>query len=158
MAEEKISAMLWYNTEAEAAAKHYVSAFKDGKITGTERYGDAGPGPKGSVMTVDFEIGGRRFTALNGGPMFKPTEATSFVISCENQAEVDRLWDHFSKGGSTSMCGWLKDKWGFSWQIVPKQFFDAMRKGTEAQKTRVFAVMMQMTKFDVAKIEAAFRG
>jgi predicted 3-demethylubiquinone-9 3-methyltransferase (glyoxalase superfamily) len=155
---QKVSAMLWYDSDAEAAANHYVKAFKDGRVTGKQHYGEAGPGPKGSVMIVSFEIGGREFTVLNGGPMFKPTEATSFVVACEDQAEVDRLWSHMSEGGSTSMCGWLKDRWGFSWQIVPKQFLDAMENGSEAQKARVFAAMMQMTKFDVKMIEDTYRG
>ncbi len=155
---QKISPMLWFDGAAEDAVNHYVKAFANSRIVAVERYPDGGPAPAGSVMTVGFELAGQSFTALNGGPMFKPNEAVSFVIACEDQKEVDFLWDHLSQGGSTSMCGWLKDKWGFSWQIVPQRFIELVTSGTAAQKRRVFAAMMQMTKFDVAKIEAAARG
>lgn len=152
---QKISPVLWFDSEAEAAAIHYCAAFADGRITRIERYGRDGPGPEGSVMIVAFELGGQRFAGLNGGPMFTPNESVSFLISCEDQAEVDRLWVHLSEGGSTSMCGWLKDRWGFSWQIVPQLFFDMMDDPDAERKTRVFAAMMGMTKFDIAALKAA---
>ncbi|MCA0433341.1 MAG: VOC family protein [Proteobacteria bacterium] len=155
---QKISPFLWYDSEAEEAARHYVAAFPDARITTIERYPKGAPAPEGSVMTVAFELAGQSFTALNGGPMFKPTEAVSFAVSCDDQAEVDRLWEHLSQGGSTSMCGWLKDRWGFSWQIVPRRFVEIIATGDGAAKGRVFAAMMQMTKFDLAKIEAAYKG
>lgn len=155
---QKISPMLWFDSDAEAAARHYVEAFKDGKITSLERYPEGSMGPAGSVMTVGFELAGQSFTALNGGPMFRPTEAVSFVIACDDQKEVDFLWNHLAQGGAHSMCGWLKDKWGFSWQIVPKHFLELMTGGDAAAKARVFAAMMQMTKFDISVIEKAAKG
>ena len=109
-------------------------------------------------MVIEFELAGQCFVGLNGGPQFKPNEAVSFLIRCEDQAEVDRLWAHMSEGGSTSMCGWLKDRWGFSWQIVPKRFFELMNDKDGARKNRVFAAMMQMTKFDVTALEKAYAG
>jgi predicted 3-demethylubiquinone-9 3-methyltransferase (glyoxalase superfamily) len=158
MRAQKITPMLWFDGEAEAAAKHYTAAFKDGRITGVERYGKAGPGPEGSVMLMTFELAGQAFYALNGGPLFKPNESLSLLVECEDQAEIDRLWTHFSEGGSTSACGWLKDRWGFSWQITPKLMMDIMASDDAAKKARVFAAMMQMTKFDLAAIQAAARG
>jgi predicted 3-demethylubiquinone-9 3-methyltransferase (glyoxalase superfamily) len=155
-ASPKIKNVLWFDSEAEAAAKHYMAAFADAELIHLERYGKAGPGPEGSVMVVEFALAGQRFVGLNGGPLFTPNESVSFLITCEDQAEVDRLWLHFSDGGQTGMCGWLKDRWGFSWQIAPKRFFDMMADGNAAQKSRVFAAMMQMTKFDVAALEEAW--
>lgn len=152
----KVSMMLWYdNGGAEDAAKHYVKAFKDGKITSTNRYPDSMPGVAGQVMTVSFEIGGATFTALNAGPMFKPTESTSICVMCDDQKEVDFLWEHLAEGGSHSMCGWLKDRWGFSWQVTPRRLIELTTTGTPEQKSRVFAAMMQMGKIDIAAIEAA---
>ena len=109
-------------------------------------------------MVVGFTLAGQQFTALNGGPLFKPNEAISFVVSCEDQAEVDRLWDHFAKGGSTSQCGWLKDRYGFSWQIVPRRFMEMMQDKDAVRTSRVFAAMLQMTKFDIAALEKAYAG
>lgn len=154
----KVSLMLWYDGAAEEAAAHYVKAFKDGVITDVTRYPQDSMAPAGSVMTVGFNIGGSGFTALNAGPMFKPTEAASIVILCDNQKEVDFLWDHMAEGGSHSMCGWLKDRWGFSWQITPRRLMEITTKGTPEQKARAFGAMMQMTKFDIAGIEKAVRG
>jgi predicted 3-demethylubiquinone-9 3-methyltransferase (glyoxalase superfamily) len=153
---QKISSFLWYDTDAEGAAKHYVAAFKDSKINHVERYGKTGPGPEGQVMIVDFTLAGQHYVALNGGPLFKPNESFSMMVACEDQAEVDLLWKHLSDGGSTSQCGWLKDRWGFSWQIVPKRFFEMMDGKDPARKGRVFAAMMQMTKFDIAALERAY--
>jgi predicted 3-demethylubiquinone-9 3-methyltransferase (glyoxalase superfamily) len=155
---EKIKTFLWFNGEAEAAANHYIKAFKDGKIVDTWRYGDAGPGPKGEVMTVEFTLGGQQFVGLNGGTEFKPNQAVSIAIMCEDQAEVDRLWEHLSEGGSTLACGWLKDRWGFCWQIVPKRLMEMMSGKDEARKNRVFGAMMQMIKLDVAALEKAYAG
>jgi predicted 3-demethylubiquinone-9 3-methyltransferase (glyoxalase superfamily) len=117
---QKITPFLWFDNQAEEAANFYVSVFKDGKIKQIARYGDAGPGPKGSVMVVDFEINGQEFTALNGGPTFKLSEAVSFVVHCKTQDEVDYYWEKLSAdGGAPNQCGWLKDKYGLSWQIPP---------------------------------------
>ncbi len=118
---EPIYPMLWFDGQAEDAANLYVSLFPDSRITGIQRYGAAGPGPQGSVMVVDFELSGRRFTALNGGPEFRFNESVSFVIPCESQAEVDRYWDALVAGGEPSYCGWLKDRFGLSWQVVPTE-------------------------------------
>src|SRR5262245_28616676 len=116
---QRIAPFLWFDTQAEEAANFYTSIFKDSKIVTSTRYGDAGPGPKGSVMTVAFQLEGQDFVALNGGPLFKFTEAISFVVNCETQQEVDEYWGKLSKGGQEVQCGWLKDKYGLSWQIVP---------------------------------------
>jgi len=155
---QKITNVLWFDTDGEEAANYYIKGLNDGKITHIARYGKDGPGPEGSVMLVAFELAGQKFAALNGGPLFKPNEAVSFLIECEDQEEVDHLWAHLSSGGSTSMCGWLKDRWGFSWQIVPKRFLEIMQSKDDAGKTRAFAAMMRMTKFDVAAIDKAFAG
>ena len=116
---QKITPFLWFDDQAEAAMQHYVSIFRDSKVLGVTRYGDAGPGPKGSVMIAAFELEGQRLTVLNGGPHFKFTEAVSFVVNCETQEEVDHFWDKLGEGGQIQQCGWLKDKFGLSWQIVP---------------------------------------
>ncbi len=154
----KIKPFLWFASEAEEAANHYMAAFKDSKIISTMRNGKDGPGPEGSVLVIEFTLNGQHFCGLNGGPLFTPNESVSFAIMCEDQAEIDRLWQHLGKGGAYSACGWLKDKWGFSWQIVPKRFFELTSTGDSAATARVMAAMMQMTKFDVAKLEEAFAG
>jgi predicted 3-demethylubiquinone-9 3-methyltransferase (glyoxalase superfamily) len=155
---QKIHPFLWFDTQAEEAAKHYVAAFKDSKVSHVERYGKSGPGPEGQVMIVEFTLAGLDYVALNGGPMFKPNESFSLQVTCEDQAEVDRLWKHLSEGGSTSQCGWLKDRWGFSWQIVPKRFLEMMDDEDAARKGRAFGALMQMTKIDVAQLELAYRA
>ena len=116
----KITPFLWFNDEAEEAANFYASVFRNSKVKAVTRYSDAGPGPKGSVMTVNFELDGQEFTALNGGPQYTFTEALSFVVHCDTQQDVDYYWDTLTAGGQESQCGWLKDKYGLSWQIVPK--------------------------------------
>jgi predicted 3-demethylubiquinone-9 3-methyltransferase (glyoxalase superfamily) len=156
--QQKIKNCLWFDKDAEEAVNYYMAAFKDSKITYIARYGDAGPGPKGQVMVVEFMLAGQQFMAINGGPLFKPNEAFSLVVTCEDQAEVDRLWDYLSKGGAPSMCGWLKDRWGFSWQIVPRRFAEMMHDKDEARKNRVFAAMLQMKKLDIAALEKAYAG
>jgi predicted 3-demethylubiquinone-9 3-methyltransferase (glyoxalase superfamily) len=151
----KLTPMLWFASEAEVAANHYVKAFSDGKILGITRNGKAGPGPEGSVLIVTVLLGGVQFELMNAGPMFRPTEANSYMIYCEDQAEVDRLWAHMSEGGSTQACGWVKDRWGFSWQIVPRLMMQIMSGSDEAARSRAMTAMMQMTKFDVAALKAA---
>ena len=155
----KISTTLWFDNDAEAAAQHYTQAIPGSEILGIERYGKAGPRPEGSVMLVRFRLGGQEFIALNGGPLFTPNEAVSFTIYCDDQAEVDRLWSHMSEGGKTSQCGWLKDRWGFSWQIVPRRFIELMTSAASGEaKARVFGAMMKMTKFDIAGLERAVQA
>ncbi|MFL5296727.1 MAG: VOC family protein [Phenylobacterium sp.] len=154
----KIHPFLWFDTEAEEAANFYVSIFPNSKVLSAQRYGPAGPGPEGSVMTIEFELDGVRITALNGGPMFKFSEAFSFVIDCDGQAEVDHYWDKLLEGGQPSQCGWLKDRFGFSWQVVPKQLFQTIGGPDAEGRKRAMEAMMQMGKLDVAKLEAAYRG
>ena len=159
MAGQKITPFLWFDKQAEEAAHFYVSIFKNSKILHVSRYGDAGPGPKGSVMVVNFQIAGQEFTALNGGPLFKFSEAFSFVVNCENQQEVDEYWSKLtSGGGQESQCGWLKDKFGFSWQIVPTALAKLMSDKDPANASRVMQALLQMKKIDIATLEAAAKG
>ena len=156
MPEQKIMPFLWFDTQAEAAAQFYTSIFKNSKILETSRYGDAGPGPKGSVMVVRFQIAGMDVTALNGGPRFTFSEAFSFVVSCDNQQEIDEYWRRLTAGGGQeSMCGWLKDKFGFSWQIVPKNMGKLMNQKDPQKANRVVQALLQMKKLDIAKLEQA---
>ena len=155
---QKIKPFLWFASEAEEAANHYMKAFEDSKVISVMRNGKDGPGPEGSVLVIEFTLAGLHFCGLNGGPMFTPNESVSFAVTCEDQAEVDRLWAHLLEGGQPSACGWLKDKWGFSWQIVPKRFFELAATGDAAVTARVMAAMMQMVKFDIAALEAAAKG
>jgi len=155
---QKISPFLWFDSQAEEAANFYVSIFKNSKITKTARYGDSGPGPKGSVMTIGFELDGQHFTALNGGPHFKFTEAISLVVDCKSQEEVDEMWAKLSAGGQTSQCGWLKDKFGLSWQIVPTILIELVSGPDPAKANRVMQAMLQMTKIDIAKLKQAAAG
>ena len=136
----------------------YLSVFKDSKAGKIVRYGDAGPGPKGSVMVVSFELNGMKFTALNGGPIFKFTEAVSFFVDCETQAEVDHYWEKLSVGGEPGDCGWLKDKFGLSWQIVPSALPRLLGDPDAAKANRAMQAMMQMKKIDIAGLEAAATG
>ena len=136
----------------------YVSIFKNSKVGSITRFGDAGPGPKGSVMTASFELEGQQFTALNSGPQFKFTEAISFLVRCETQEEVDRLWDKLSEGGQTQQCGWLKDKFGLSWQIVPSVLIEMMKDPDPQKSQRVMEAMLQMTKIDIAGLTQAYEG
>ncbi|MEW6051311.1 MAG: VOC family protein [Candidatus Zixiibacteriota bacterium] len=154
---QKISPFLWFDTQAEEAANFYVSIFKNSKVNLVTRYGDHGPGPKGSVMTVSFQLEGQEFVALNGGPMFKFTEAVSFVVNCETQAEVDYYWDKLiAEGGQPIQCGWLKDKYGLAWQIVPTAFFRMISDKDAGKRERVMLAMMQMVKFDLAALQRAY--
>ena len=152
---QKITTFLWFDGNAEEAVNFYVSIFKNSKIGNVSRYGDSGPGPKGSVLVMTFQLDGQEFMALNGGPKFKFTEAISLVVNCESQAELDDLWEKLSAGGSTSQCGWLKDKFGLSWQIVPTALGRLMADHDAAKANRVMAAVLQMTKLDIATLERA---
>jgi len=154
---QKITPFLWFDHQAEEAARFYTSVFPNSRIDTITYYGEAGPSPKGSVMTVAFEVDGQKFAALNGGPAFKFTEAVSFVVNCENQQEVDEMWEKLSDGGSEIQCGWLKDKYGLAWQIVPTVFFEMIADPDAERKERVMRAMFQMKKFDIAALEAAYR-
>ncbi len=155
---QKITPFLWFDGQAEEAMNFYTSVFKNSKVGNVSRYGEAGPGPKGSVMVASFELDGMRFTALNGGPQFKFTEAISFYVDCESQAEVDYFWDKLSAGGSIQQCGWLKDKYGLSWQIIPSALPRLLSDPDPKKAGRVMQAMLQMKKIDVAKLEQAAKG
>jgi predicted 3-demethylubiquinone-9 3-methyltransferase (glyoxalase superfamily) len=154
MAIKNISPFPWYDTQAEDAAKFYVSLFANSRITHVSRYGDAGSGPKGSVMMVVFELDGRRFMALNGGPTYRLSEAFSLLVDCTEQADIDRLWTALGDGGSYNVCGWLKDRFGLSWQINYAGLPDLLT-GDPARAGRVFAAMMKMTKTDIQALKDA---
>lgn len=152
---QKITTFLWFNDKAEEAANLYVSLFKNSKIDSISRYGDAGPGPKGSAMTVNFQLEGQKFIALNGGPHFRFTPAISLFVNCESQQEVDRLWDELSEGGKKDRCGWLQDRYGLSWQIIPVALMQLMSDPDKQKAGRVMKAMLAMDKIDVEKLEAA---
>ena len=154
----KITPFLWFDGKAQEAARFYTSIFPKSKIRNVTRYGDAGPGPKGSVMTVEFQLDGQKFIALNGGPEFKFNESVSFMVHCKTQAEVDRFWKKLTAGGKEVACGWLKDKYGLCWQIVPTVFFELVSSKDAAKSQRVMHAMMNMVKFDIAKLKQAYRG
>ena len=152
---QKITPFLWFDTQAEEAAKFYASVFPNSKILKTARYGEAGPGPKGSVMTVEFELDGQRMIALNGGPQFKFTEAISLSVDCKDQKEVDHYWTKLSQGGQESMCGWLKDKYGLSWQVNPAILVELLSSRDAKKAKRVMEAMLKMKKIDIAALKAA---
>ncbi len=152
---QRITPFLWFDNEAEEAARFYTSIFKNSKIGKTSRYGEGAPRPKGSVMTVEFELDGQKFIALNGGPIYKFSEAVSFVVSCETQVEIDEFWSKLSAGGQEIQCGWLKDQFGLTWQIVPSALGRLLEQKDPVRSQRVMAAMMQMVKLDIAKLEAA---
>jgi len=155
----KISPFLWFDKEAEEAANFYVSVFKNSKLGKIQRYPEGAPSPAGTVMTVAFELDGEPFTALNGGPVFQFNESISFVVDCADQAEVDYFWDKLTAdGGKPVQCGWLKDRFGVSWQIVPKALWETTQGPDAAGAQRAFEAMMQMVKLDVAKLKAAYAG
>lgn len=153
---QKITPFLWFDDQAEEAARFYTSVFKNSKLGNVSRYGDAGPGQKGRVMVAQFQLEGQNFLALNGGPRFKFTEAVSFVVNCETQAEVDYFWEKLSEGGQTSQCGWLRDKFGLSWQIVPTAMGKLLGDKDPAKSQRVMQAMLQMTKIDIAVLQRAY--
>jgi predicted 3-demethylubiquinone-9 3-methyltransferase (glyoxalase superfamily) len=154
MAINSITPFLWYDTQAEDAAKLYVSIFGKSRITHVSHYGDAGPGPKGSVMVVAFELEGQRYTALNGGPAHKLSESFSLLVNCTEQADIDRLWSALGDGGAYNVCGWLKDRFGLSWQINYAGLPDLMT-GDPKRSGRVMGAMMQMTKIDIKALKDA---
>ena len=153
---QKITPFLWFDNNAEEAVNFYVSIFKNSKIVNVARYGDVGPGPKGTVMTVAFQLEGQEFVALNGGPLFKFNEAISFVVNCETQAEIDEFWEKLSEGGEKSRCGWLKDKFGLSWQVVPIVLAEMLQDKNPKKSQSVMQAMLQMDKMDIAALKQAY--
>jgi len=155
---QRVMPCLWFDTQAEEAANFYVSIFKNAKVTGVSRYGDAGPGPKGSAMTVTFELDGQQYMGLNGGPHFTLTPAVSLVVNCETQDEIDYYWDKLSAdGGKIVECGWLTDKFGLSWQVVPSKM-RTLVGGDPERGNRVMREVMKMKKLDIATLERAYEG
>jgi len=153
---QKITPFLWFDGKAEEAMNFYISIFKNSKIVSVTRYGETGPGPKGTVMTAKFELDGQEFVALNGGPQFTFTEAISFVVNCETQQEVDELWKKLSEGGEKSRCGWLKDKYGLSWQVVPTVLVEMLQDKDAKKSNRVMQAMLQMDKIDIETLRRAY--
>jgi predicted 3-demethylubiquinone-9 3-methyltransferase (glyoxalase superfamily) len=153
---QKVTPFLWFDNKAEAAANFYTSLFGNSRITGMTRYGEAGPGEKGSVMTVSFEIDGQEFIALNGGGSFEFTPATSFFVRCTSQEEIDRYWAALIDGGKPLQCGWITDKFNVTWQIVPTQLLEMVQDPDPAKSRRVMQAMMQMVKLEIAPLEAAY--
>jgi predicted 3-demethylubiquinone-9 3-methyltransferase (glyoxalase superfamily) len=154
----KITPCLWFDNQAEEAANFYTSIFKDSKIGKVSHYGDAGPGPKGSVMTAEFQIEGQDFMGLNGGPLFKFNESVSFVVNCETQDEVDYYWEKLSAGGEKVQCGWLKDKYGLSWQVTPTILGKLMSDKDPEKVKRVTEAMLKMKKLDINILKEAYNG
>ena len=155
---QKIVPNLWFDTEAEEAAKFYTSLFKNSKITDVSYFGEGGPRPAGMVLTVAFELDGQSFTAINGGPDFKFTEAISLLVNCESQEEVDDLWNKLLEGGEESQCGWLKDRYGLSWQIIPTVLGELLQDEDAQKAKRVMEAMLKMVKIDIAALRAAYDG
>ena len=155
---QKITPFLWFNDQAEEAMNFYTAIFKNSKIGSVSRYGEGGPGQPGSVMTATFELDGQEFMALNGGPVFQFTPAVSFIVSCKDQPEVDRFWERLSDGGEKGECGWLKDRFGVSWQVVPAVLDTMMIDADPARAGRVMQALLSMKKIDIAALEQAYRG
>jgi predicted 3-demethylubiquinone-9 3-methyltransferase (glyoxalase superfamily) len=153
---QKITPFLWFNNSAEEAMNFYVSVFRNSKIVNVSRYGDAGPGPKGTVISGTFQLAGQQFHALNGGPQYKFTEAISLFVNCESQEEVDELWEKLSKGGEKSRCGWLKDRFGLSWQVIPSVLGKMLRDKDPEKAKSVMNAMLQMDKIDIKKLKQAY--
>jgi predicted 3-demethylubiquinone-9 3-methyltransferase (glyoxalase superfamily) len=153
---QKIVTFLWFDHQAEEAANFYTSLFKNSKIEAVSRYGEAGPGPKGTAMSVGFQLEGQKFIALNGGPLFKFTEAISLLVNCETQQEVDELWEKLSEGGEKSRCGWLKDKYGLSWQIIPTALQKLLGDPDPKKSGQVMKAMLQMDKIDIPTLQRAY--
>jgi len=153
---QKITPFLWFDGRAEEARDFYISIFKNSQVLKTARYGDLGPGPKGTVMTTSFVLNGQEFVALNGGPKFQFTPALSLVVNCDSQAEIDEYWAKLSAGGATSQCGWLTDKFGVSWQIVPRALGEMVSDKDERRANRVMRALMEMTKLDLAALKRAY--
>ncbi len=155
---QRITPFLWFDQQAEEAARFYTSIFPNSRIVRTARYGEAGPGPAGSVMTVEFQLDGQTFVALNGGPIFQFTEAVSFVVNCATQEEVDTYWDKLSAGGTIIECGWLKDRYGLAWQIVPTVLFEMVSDPDPVKSGRAVRSMLSMKKFDIRALRQAYEG
>ncbi len=155
---QKISPFLWFNDNAEQAIQHYLSIFRHAKIISSTRCGDAGPGPKGALMTATFQLESVEFMALNGGPHFRFTEAISLLVRCESQNEVDYLWEQLGAGGQPGQCGWLKDKFGLSWQIVPVVLMELLQDRDPEKAARVMQAMLQMGKIDISRLQQAYNG
>lgn len=153
---QKITPFLWFDGKAEEAMNFYVSVFKNSKVVRVSRYGEAGPGPKGTVMSATFELDGQQFYALNGGPQFTFTPAISLFVNCETQQEVDELWDKLSEGGKKERCGWLKDKYGLSWQVIPSALGKLLGDRDPAKANRVMMAMLQMDKIDIQRLQQAY--
>jgi predicted 3-demethylubiquinone-9 3-methyltransferase (glyoxalase superfamily) len=155
---QKITPFLWFDNQAEEAMNFYVSIFKNSKVGKVSRYGDAGPGPKGIVMSATFQLEGQEFYALNGGPQYPFTPAISFFVDCKTQEEVDELWEKLSAGGKTNRCGWLQDKYGLSWQIIPSVLTELLRDQDPEKSKRVMQAMLKMIKIDIAGLKRAYEG
>ncbi len=155
---QKITPFLWFDDQAEEAAKFYVATFKNSEIVSVSRYGEGGPRPAGMVMIVTFRLDGQEFVALNGGPEFKLSEAFSLSVDCKDQAEVDYYWERLSDGGERSQCGWLKDRYGLSWQIVPSALGELMGDPDPEKSQRVMQAMLKMGKIEIAGLQKAYRG
>ena len=155
---KKITPFLWFDNNAEEAINFYTSIFKNSKIGNMTRWSEGGPGPAGSVLTASFTLDGQEFTALNGGPQFKFNESVSFVVDCEGQDEVDYYWNKLTQGGEESQCGWLKDKYGLSWQIVPGILIKLLQDKDKVKAGKVMQAMLQMRKIDIAKLKAAYES
>ena len=158
MTSKPFTTCLWFDNQGEEAAQYYTSIFKNSPIDGVHRYTEAGPGPEGAVMTVNFELNGQRFVALNGGPQYSFTPAISLVVECADQAEVDYYWDRFADGGMEIACGWVQDRFGFCWQVVPTRFLELISGPDQEQTSRVMQAMFTMKKFDIAALERAYLG
>ncbi|MFI7707320.1 VOC family protein [Nonomuraea sp. NPDC049480] len=155
---QKITTYLWFDNQAEEAAQFYTTLFGDSRIVDVQRYGDGGPVEPGTAMMVTFELAGQRFMALNGGPQFKFTEAISLYVECESQKEVDDLWARLTEGGEESQCGWLKDRWGLSWQIIPRRLPELLSDPDPARAQRAMQAMLGMQKIDIRALEQAANG
>jgi len=155
---QKITPFLWFDNKAEEAMNFYVSIFENSKVVSVSRYGEGAPAPKGTVMSATFQLEGQEFIALNGGPHFAFTPAISFFVKCETQPEIDEMWEKLSAGGETQRCGWLKDKFGLSWQIVPPILGQYLQDKDPEKAKRVMQAMLQMDKIDIAKLEQAYAG
>ena len=155
---QRITPFLWFNDNAEQAVNHYLSVFKNSKITSITHYGDAGPGPKGSVMTLAYQLDGQEFVAINGGPTYTISPAVSFVVNCDTQEEIDYYWEKLTDGGQEIQCGWLQDKFGVSWQIVPPLLIELINDPDKAKADRVMQAMLKMIKLDISALKEAAKG
>jgi predicted 3-demethylubiquinone-9 3-methyltransferase (glyoxalase superfamily) len=155
---QKITPFLWFDGKAEEAMNFYISIFKNSRVGRVTRYGEAGPGPKGTVMSATFQLEGQEFMALNGGPQFRFTPAISFFVNCETQQEVDELWEKLCEGGKKDRCGWLKDKYGLSWQIIPSALGKMLGDKDPEKSKRVMEAMLQMDKIDIKRLQEAYEG